>query len=295
MSWRRYGLGIVIFVIASLVYQNWIYVSAIYNQPQLFRAPTFDIQAPVLPKDFGSVAILSFSKTNGYRHLKSIPAAIEMLDQLGIENGWQFYHTENAAVFTKENLSRFQLIVLNHKSGTVWTQDQRLALQGYLESGGSLIAQHAAGGDQGYEWDWYFDHVLKAQFVDHPMAAHIQPADLVVENQDHPATQHLPRIWQRSDEWYNFSASPRANTHVLVSIDESTYDPEKSPMGKDHPLVWWHKVGEGQVFYSALGHTTDTYQEPNFRKFMRGAIVWGLSEAEKEGVVTKGAVIKKPN
>jgi type 1 glutamine amidotransferase len=53
-------------------------------------------------------------------------------------------------------------------------------------------------------------------------------------------------------------------------------------MGKDHPLVWWHEVGEGQVFYSALGHTTETYQESHFRKFMRGAIVWGLSEAEKK-------------
>jgi hypothetical protein len=80
-----------------------------------------------------------------------------------------------------------------------------------------------------------------------------------------------------------------------VSIDESTYDPETSPMGKDHPLVWWHEVGEGQVFYSALGHTTETYQESHFRKFMRGAIVWGLSEAEKKSLVTKGAVIKEPH
>ena len=149
MSWRRYALAIVVVVIALLVYQNWIYVRAIYNQPQLFRAPVFDTQAPALPEDLGAVAILSFSKTNGYRHLQSIPASIQMLDELAAENGWQFYHTENAAVFSQENLSRFQLIILNHKSGTVWTDEQRMALQGYVESGGSLIAQHAAGGDQG--------------------------------------------------------------------------------------------------------------------------------------------------
>ena len=169
MSWRRYGVGVVVVVIAVLLYQNWIYVRAIYNQPQLFRAPVFDSQAPQLPQDLGDVAILSFSKTNGYRHLQSIPASIQMLDELGAENGWQFYHTENAAVFSLENLSRFQLIILNHKSGTVWTDEQRFALKDYVESGGSLIAQHAAGGDQGYEWNWYFSQVLKAQFVDHPM------------------------------------------------------------------------------------------------------------------------------
>ena len=99
MSWRRYGVGVVVVVIAVLLYQNWIYVRAIYNQPQLFRAPVFDSQAPQLPQNLGDVAILSFSKTNGYRHLQSIPASIQMLNELGAENGWQFYHTENAAVF----------------------------------------------------------------------------------------------------------------------------------------------------------------------------------------------------
>ena len=116
-----------------------------------------------------------------------------------------------------------------------------------------------------------------------------------MENQTHPATAHLPSIWRRSDEWYNFSASPRAETNVLVSIDEATYDPEKSLMGEDHPLVWWHEVGEGQVFYSALGHTTTTYQEPQFRQFMRGAIVWGLVEAEKKEADNKEADNKEPD
>jgi type 1 glutamine amidotransferase len=35
------------------------------------------------------------------------------------------------------------------------------------------------------------------------------------------------------------------------------------------------------VLYSALGHTPATYQEPQFRQFMRGAIVWGLAEADQ--------------
>jgi hypothetical protein len=62
-------------------------------------------------------------------------------------------------------------------------------------------------------------------------------------------------------------------------------------MGKDHPLVWWHQVGQGQVLYSALGHTTATYQEPQFRQFMRGAIVWGLIESEDKKANNKQAKI----
>ena len=164
-----------------------------------------------------------------------------MLDELGAENGWQFFHTENGAVFTPENLQRFRLIVLNHKSGTVWTPDQRQALKDYVESGGTLLAQHAAGGDQGYDWSWYFDQVLRAQFVDHPMVEHIQQATLVVEDRSHPATAHLPGAWIRRDEWYNFVSSPRANTQVLISIDEATYDPEKARW--EQTIPWFGGTG----------------------------------------------------
>ena len=279
MSVRRiagYGFLALLVVGGLLAYENRLYLRMAIQQPQLFREPVLDQSAAPLPADLGTVAILSFSKTNGYRHHDSIAASIKMLDELAAANGWQIFHTENGAVFTPENLQRFGLIILNHKSGTVWTEGQRQALKSYVEEGGTLLAQHAAGGDQGYDWSWYLDQVLRAQFVDHPMTQHIQPATLIVEDRSHPATAHLGSVWQRSDEWYNFVASPRGNTKVLVSIDEATYDPEKSPMGADHPMVWWHRVGKGRVFYSALGHTPESYSELDFRAFIQGAISWGL-------------------
>lgn len=280
MPWRRwlgYGLLAILVVGVVLAYQYRLYLRLAWQQPQLFRAPVLDQTAPPLPADLGAVPILSFSKTNGYRHRDSIVASISMLDELAVQNGWQIFHTENGAVFTTENLQRFRLVLLNHKSGTVWTSAQRQALKAYVEDGGTLLAQHAAGGDQGYDWTWYLEQALRAQFVDHPMTRHIQQATLIVEDRSHLATAHLDAVWERHDEWYNFATSPRGNTRVLISIDEATYDPEKSPMGADHPMVWWHPVGKGRVFYSALGHTPETYLEPDFRAFMQGAITWGLN------------------
>ncbi len=266
-------------VVAVSAYRYRALLGAAMDQPQMFRAPELDTVAPALPADLGEVAILSFSKTNGFRHLQAIPASTALLDELGREQGWQFYHTENGAIFTDENLARFALVVLNHKSGTVWTEAQRAAFKSYVEGGGTVVALHAAGGDAGgYDWAWYLDEVLRAQFVDHPMRQHIQPARLVVEDRSHPATQHLDATWQRADEWYNFEESPRSRVNVLVSIDETTYDPETSPMGADHPMVWWHEVGEGRVLYSALGHTVESYAEPAFKRFIAGAIRWGLGQ-----------------
>ncbi|GIS18382.1 MAG: hypothetical protein CM15mP120_02980 [Pseudomonadota bacterium] len=69
-----------------------------------------------------------------------------------------------------------------------------------------------------------------------------------MEDRSHPATATYRVLGFRRDEWYNFVSSPRANTQVLISIDEATYDPETSPMGADHPMVWWHWVGKGRVF-----------------------------------------------
>ena len=275
--WLGSGLLAVFLVGVVLAYQYRLYLRLAWQQPQLFRAPVLDQSAPPLPADLGAVPILSFSKTNGYRHHDSIVASINMLDELAAQNGWQIFHTENGAVFTPKNLQRFRLVLLNHKSGTVWTSAQRQALKAYVEGGGTLLAQHAAGGDQDYDWTWYLEQALRAQFVDHPMIRHIQPATLIIEDRSHPATAHLGAVWERHDEWYNFASSPRGNTRVLISIDEATYDPEKSPMGADHPMVWWHAVGKGRVFYSALGHTPETYLEPDFRAFMQGAISWGLN------------------
>jgi type 1 glutamine amidotransferase len=276
----KWWIAITVLVLGLAIgaYQYRVYISVAMTQPQMFTAPVLDEVQPQLPADLGLIPILSFSKTNGYRHHESIAASRHLLDELGIRNGWQFYHTENGAIFNTQQLSRFRLLVLNHKSGTAWTTSQREALQSYVEDGGTLLGFHAAGGDNSYAWPWYLDQLLRAQFVDHPMTQHIQQAKLKVENNRHPATQHLTASWQRSDEWYNFEASPRARTNVLISIDETSYDPEKSPMGHDHPMVWWHQVGEGRVFYNAMGHTQATYQEPDYQTFMTGAIIWGLAE-----------------
>ncbi len=60
-----------------------------------------------------------------------------------------------------------------------------------------------------------------------------------VEDKTHPAMRNLPDAFEiKDEEWYTYDRSPRANVHVLASVDEKTYTPvTKSKMG-DHPVVW---------------------------------------------------------
>jgi uncharacterized protein len=64
-----------------------------------------------------------------------------------------------------------------------------------------------------------------------------------------------------------------------VSIDESSYVPgsffgKALAMGADHPVIWKHCVGRGRAFYSALGHTAESYAEPEYREVLKRAINW---------------------
>src|SRR5207237_944188 len=150
-------------------------------------------------------------------------------------------------------------------SGDVLTPAQRDAFKTWLEQGGGFVGLHGAGGDPDYAWKWYVDTLIGAQFVGHTMGPQFQRARLEIVDHDHPAMRRLGANWVRTDEWYSFSSSPRAKGYrVLARLDERTYTPSMKMlpftagknlrMGDDHPMVWVHCVGDGRVFYSALGH-----------------------------------------
>ena len=79
------------------------------------------------------------------------------------------------------------------------------------------------------------------------------------------------------EEWYSFAESPRDRVTVLATVDEAEYEvKDEIAMGEDHPVIWHHKVGEGTVFYSALGHQASAYDEPEHQAMLEGAMVWLL-------------------
>lgn len=45
-------------------------------------------------------------------------------------------------------------------------------------------------------------------------------------------------------------------------------------MGADHPLVWCKEQSADRVFYTALGHAAEAYEDPDFLAHLRGGISW---------------------
>jgi hypothetical protein len=117
------------------------------------------------------------------------------------------------------------------------------ALQGYIRGGGGYVGLHAAT-DSMHTVPWYSELTGgSARFRNHPAQ---QTATMRVESPGHPSTSMLPAEWVRFDEWYNFTANPREDVHVLITLDESSYNPGSGAMGADHPLAWCQNFEGGR-------------------------------------------------
>ena len=53
-------------------------------------------------------------------------------------------------------------------------------------------------------------------------------------------------------------------------------------MEGEHPIAWRHKLAEGRVFYSAIGHQPYTYELPMYQAFLVKAMHWVRGAAEPQ-------------
>ncbi|MFG3133198.1 ThuA domain-containing protein [Streptomyces tendae] len=218
--------------------------------------------------------VLLFTKTapGAYRH-DSIPAAISMFDQVAAQRGWELTKSEDAAVFNDAELAEYDVIAMVQTSGMVWTTDaQRRAVQTYVRNGGGIAAVHNTL-DMGIENDFpWWDNLVNGGAH---MPAH-SPGSLKgtakVADRVHPSTAQLPHRWERTEEWYNFAPNPRGDVHVLVTADETTYNPGSEAMGPDHPISWCRDAEGGSVWATAMGHDSASYSDANFRNHVVGGV-----------------------
>jgi len=218
-----------------------------------------------------TLAVLVFSKTAAYRH-EAIPDGIRAIEELGKEQGWTVSTTEDAGIFSDESLARFDAVVFLLTTGDVLDSDQQAAFERFMKKGKGYVGIHSAS-DTEYDWPFY-GSLVGAYFRSHPQIPQFQQATYRIEDREHPATRHLPPSWVRTDEHYSFRENPRGKVQVLVSLDEKSFEPGDGAMG-DHPIVWCRELeGGGRSFYTALGHTKESYSDPLFRKHLASAIAW---------------------
>jgi type 1 glutamine amidotransferase len=215
-------------------------------------------------------SVLVFSKTGGFRH-DSIDEGIAAIDALGAAHQFQVDTTEDAAMFTDTQLASYQAVIFLNTTGEILDDGQQAAFERFIRAGGGFVGIHSAT-DTEYDWFWYHE-LVGAYFNSHPA---IQPAAIDVVDRQHPSTRGLPLRWERTDEWYNFRSAPGTDVTVLATLDETSYS--GGAMGASHPIVWYHTYDGGRAWYTALGHTAESYAEPLFLDHLLGGIRWAAGE-----------------
>ena len=276
----QYCLALVlILVIASLAYIRHL---GIWNI--VFPSHKHETVAPEIPLTIEQPAILLFTKTNSFRHVKGIAAGASFFKSLAPERGWSVFHTENSAVFNAEDLSRFDVVMFHNASGDTLSKDQQQEFQHWLQAGGGWVGTHSAGDGSHQDWPWYVENLIGAKFTAHIMGPQFQLAQVRNELPEHPAMAGLPAHWQHEEEWYSWEESPnRQDFVVLATIDEDSYTPVQKLFDSEvdlrmgyHPVVWSRCIDKGRAIYSAMGHAAEAYDNAEHRQLLANAIAWAM-------------------
>ena len=220
---------------------------------------------------------LTLNGEKGYVH-ENITNSIKALKEICEAENIDFDNSEDALLFNKATLSKYDAIIFSNSNNEVFdNENQKVAFQNYIKGGGGFIGIHSANAVE-RDWPWYWA-LVGGKFVRH--APH-QEFDVVVVDKNHPSTNFLDRVWKVKDECY-YSNNLNPDINVLLASDLRTVEDKKKVeypndiFGNYFPLCWSNEFEGARQWYTALGHDAETYDDPIFRKHLRGGILWVLN------------------
>jgi type 1 glutamine amidotransferase len=233
--------------------------------------------------------VLVIAETRGFEH-DSISSAMAAVFNMGKESGlWDTEMRTDTELLTKKdlgnnakNLNYFDLLIFASTTGELHMDDsQKADMMSFIkEDGKGFVGIHAAL-DTYYKWPEYGE-MIGGWFDEHPWMTFNAP--IVNEDPNFPAVRHFPAAFVKYDEIYQPKSWSRDKVNVLLSLDSSKLNFENNPRihrtDHDFPVAWSKMYGNGRVFYSTLGHTEDSWNDPDVRKMYFEAIKWALGMTE---------------
>lgn len=218
------------------------------------------------------IRALLFTHSTGFRHTSIEPGAAA-IRALAERDGIDLSQSADPSLFDSDALDKVDVLILlstttdRKKPESEWfTGARRGALQSFVRRGGGVVAIHAAA-DSHYHWPWY-GQLIGGRFARHPPGT--PEAALTRTDAHHPAATAFPPTFRRTDEYYYFDDLDPAIRPLItfdpVSIGETDANP--------NPLAWARQFEGGRVFYTAMGHTAESFAEPAFMAHLLGGLHW---------------------
>jgi hypothetical protein len=246
-------------------------------------------RAPMPPGLRYEKRILIMGAAKGFEH-DSIPDAMATIWKMGHETGlWQAYIRTDYELLTKgkvgpngKNLTQFDAVVFTNSTGEMPLDDeQKKDLLSFVhDDGKGFVGVHAAL-DANYKWPEYAE-MIGGWFDQHPWMTFEAP--IILEDPNFPAVRHFPHEFMKRDEIYQAKDWSRDKVNVLLRLDEKKLNYENNPRihraDRDFAVAWSKMYGSGRVFYSTLGHTNESWNDPDIQKMYFEAVKWVLGLTE---------------
>jgi type 1 glutamine amidotransferase len=218
---------------------------------------------------------------NGGHHVAFSKAAKTWLDKLATDSSFSVDYIKTTDSITDSLLSHYQIFIQLDYPPYGWKEKAVDAFQNYIRLGkGGWVGFHHAsllGEFDGYPmWAWFSGFMGGIRYTNYiPGFAR---ATVRVEDDRHPCLKGVPPSFSVNEEWYTYDKSPRANVHVLASVDESTYRPATTITMGDHPVVWTNEHVAARNIYIFMGHAPELLESPAFTMLFRNSIFWAAGQ-----------------
>lgn len=229
----------------------------------------------------GHFKVLVYHETRAYHH-DSISAGMQMLTELAAENDFEVTESDGDETditgdpqITPEDLAPFDVVFFLSTTGDVFgapDSPEREVFQTFLKEKRSFVGVHAAT-DTEHTNAWYEDLVGEIYDLHAPGGS---PGTINIEESqlNHPAMAGISSPWTRNEEWYRFlnridTGLPGLN--ILMRYNGTLYT---NGPAVGQPLAWtrcWEGI---RSFYTAMGHDSSAFSEPDIRKHILGGLLW---------------------
>jgi type 1 glutamine amidotransferase len=211
-------------------------------------------------------------------HKPFVDAAKVWLQKEGQADNFTVDTIEDTKPINTEYLKQYRLFIQLNYPPYNWTPDAASAFTRAIQQGtiGWIGFHHATllGEFDGFPmWPWFSQFMGDIRFTNY--ISTFVSGTVRVEDSEHPAMKGVPHSFTvENEEWYTWNRSPRANVHVLASVDESTYNPDTKIKMGDHPVVWTNEHVKARNIYIFMGHHAELFQNPAFTTLFHNSILW---------------------
>ena len=220
--------------------------------------------------------VLYVTQSAGFAH-PVLPHSEAVFERIARESGrLDLTVSRDASALTATTLADYDAVVFFTTGELPMDDAQKAALLAWVRGGGAFVGVHSAT-DTFYEWPGY-GRLIGGYFDGHPWH---QEVAVRVEDRQHPATRHLGASFRIHDEIYQHRDWSRDDVRVLLSLDVGSVDMNARNIRRtdgDFALAWTRQEGAGRVFYTALGHRPEVWDDPRFQTHLLQGIAWAVGD-----------------